>query len=111
MEIIKTVLNKIEPDSAQERTPPGPQKSINVGKKRLSIYLDDAINVLRSLQQGPSTKDSDLDRNEVQNIVNQALLSFKKNRRPLKKNSNKNRTSMKTNPQCGWKDQEEHSQQ
>ncbi len=91
MESINKVLSKIELDSAQEQTPPGPQKSINFGTKRLSIYLDDAINVLRSLQQGPSTKDSDLNRTEVQNIVKQALLSFKKNQRPLKKNPNKNR--------------------
>ncbi len=77
MEIISKVLNKTEPDSAQEQTPTGPQKSINLGTKRLSIYLDDAINVLQSLQQGPSTKDSELDRNEVQNIVNKALLSRK----------------------------------
>ncbi len=56
MESINKVLNKIEPDSAPEQTRPGLQKSINVGAKRLSIYLDDAIDILRSLQQGPSTK-------------------------------------------------------
>ncbi len=74
MECIAKVFNKTEPDSSQERAPSGPQKSINVVTKRLSIYLDNAINVLRSIRQGANTKDSDLDRREEENIVNQSLL-------------------------------------
>ncbi len=49
MNLVKGVIEKIEPSTSSNNDPPGPQRSIIIKSKKLLIHFEDAVNVLRSL--------------------------------------------------------------
>ncbi len=75
IECIKMILKKIKPGIFQKRAP-WPAE-VNQCLDKETIHTPRRRN-LRSLQEGANTKYSDMDRSEVENIVEEGLLSFKK---------------------------------
>ncbi len=72
--IQKSFVDKIT--NPQER--PTSSLGINVKAKRLPIYLDDAISVIRSLEQGPSAPEGSITATDVEAIVHRTFLAAKK---------------------------------
>ncbi len=91
MDLFKGVINKTEPPAPQPGNATGRQCSIDIKSKKLSILFEDAVNVLRSLQQDAPSTGTRLSEDDVEKIVQRALTASARGSISSRSNTEKRR--------------------
>ncbi len=91
IDLVKGVINKTEPPALQHGSTTGPQCSIEIMSKNFPIHFEDAVNVLRSLQQDTPSTDARLSQGDVEKIVQRALIASARRSHSSKSNTEKKR--------------------